>query len=220
VTTRVIVVDDQKLVRAGFVALLDAETDIEVVGEAGDGADGLALVDRVLPDVALVDVRMPRLDGLEMVRRLRDRGSPTAVIVITTFDADEYVFGALQAGAAGFLLKDTSPEDLLAAIRVVAAGDALLAPAVTRRVIETFATWTGPATADPRLQTLTDREREVLELVARGLPNPEIAEELFISVGTVKTHVARIMAKLEASSRAQLVVVAYESGLVVPGDSR
>ena len=221
---RVAVVDDQALVRSGFVVLLDSADDIDVVGEAADGAEAVALVQRERPDVVLMDIRMPGIDGLEATRRItadpRFRG--VKVIVLTTFDLDEYVFEALHAGASGFMLKDTLPVDLLAAIRVVAAGDALLAPKVTRRLIEQFtAAGSEEAASGPgpnaRIAELTDREREILLAVASGCSNAEIAKAMFISHATVKTHVSRLLTKLDARDRAQLVMIAYESGVVRPG---
>ena len=218
---RVGVADDQALVRSGFVVLLRSDPDIEVVGEASDGAEAVALVGRERPDVVLMDIRMPIMDGLEATRRIvgADATTATRVLILTTFDLDEYVFEALRAGASGFLLKDTLPVDLLNAVKVVAAGDALLAPSVTRRMIEQFArasTATGGA-AQPGIDTLTDRETEVLVAVANGLSNAEIAETLFISHATAKTHVSRLLSKLYARDRAQLVMIAYESGVVTPG---
>jgi DNA-binding NarL/FixJ family response regulator len=219
---RVLVADDQQLVRAGFRALLDDATDIEVVGEAGNGLEAVELARSARPDVVLMDIRMPVLDGLEATRRIvaDELLAGVRVLVLTTFDLDEYVYEALRAGASGFLLKDTPPADLLAAIRVVAAGDALLAPAVTRRLIAEFARRPEPSTVTPAaLAGLTDREREVLALVARGLTNAEIAERLVVSVATAKTHVSRVLAKLQARDRAQLVMLAYETGLVAPGSA-
>jgi DNA-binding NarL/FixJ family response regulator len=218
---RVAVADDQALVRSGFVVLLGSASDIEVVGEAADGMEAVALVEREHPDVVLMDIRMPEMDGLEATRRIA--GAPptasTKVLILTTFDHDEYVFEALRAGASGFLLKDTLPVDLLAAIRVVADGDALLAPKVTRRLIEQFAAAAPITTAEvhPGIAELTEREREILLAVASGMSNAEIAETMFISHATAKTHVSRLLTKLLARDRAQLVMIAYESGVVTPG---
>lgn len=218
--TRVLLADDQALVRAGFKALLAAQADIDVIGEAPDGEEAVALARHARPDIVLMDVRMPRMDGLEATRRITaDPGlAGTRVIVLTTFELDDYVFGALRAGASGFLLKDIDPPDLLAAVRVVAAGEALLAPRLTRRLIEAFVAQDQAAVAEgDALAELTPREREVLTLVGRGLSNAEIADQLVLSPLTAKTHVARLFQKLDARDRAQLVVVAYETGLVVPG---
>ncbi len=215
-TVRVVIADDQAMVRAGFAALLSAQPDIEVLGEAVNGEEAVALVEATRPDVVLMDVRMPVLDGIEATSRIVGAGSPVRVIMLTTFDIDEYVFAALRAGASGFLLKDALPGDLVNAVRVVAKGDALLAPSVTRRMIERFAE--GPEARRPEpasLSSLTDREREVLVQVARGLTNAEIAEKLFIAEQTVKSHVSRVLGKLGLRDRAQAVIAAYESGLVV-----
>ncbi|MEU9041326.1 MULTISPECIES: response regulator transcription factor [unclassified Kitasatospora] len=222
-TIRVIIVDDQAMVRAGFAALLGVQSDIDVVGDAADGAQALEVVGRTHPDVVLMDVRMPVMDGLEAARRLLDPAVPGAhtpkVLMLTTFDVDDYVYEALRAGASGFLLKDAPPADLIAAVRVVAAGEALLAPSVTRRLIEDFARTRPAKRHDPkvRLNGLTPRETEVLELIARGLSNQEIAAKLVLAEQTVKTHIGRILAKLDLRDRAQAVVLAYESGLVTPG---
>jgi DNA-binding NarL/FixJ family response regulator len=220
---RVAVADDQALVRSGFAVLLGSADDIDVVGEAADGAEALALVTAARPDVVLMDIRMPEMDGIEATRRIAESpaAAVTRVLILTTFDHDEYVFEALRAGASGFLLKDTLPVDLLAAVRVVAAGDALLAPKVTRRLIEQFATAGGEATPPPAphpgIADLTGREREILLAVAAGRSNAEIGETMFISHATAKTHVSRLLTKLDARDRAQLVMIAYESGVVVPG---
>ncbi|MFF8768993.1 response regulator [Kitasatospora sp. NPDC015120] len=222
-TIRVIIVDDQAMVRAGFAALLNAQSDIDVVGDAADGARALEVSGLAHPDVVLMDVRMPVMDGLEAARRLLDPAVPGAhrpkVLMLTTFDVDDYVYDALRAGASGFLLKDAPPDDLIAAVRVVAAGEALLAPSVTRRLIEDFARTRPARRRDPalRLNGLTPRETEVLELIARGLSNQEIAARLVLAEQTVKTHIGRILAKLDLRDRAQAVVIAYESGLVTPG---
>jgi DNA-binding NarL/FixJ family response regulator len=216
---RVLIVDDQALVRAGFRMILEAESDMEVVGEAGDGIEALTRVEELDPDVVLMDVRMPELDGIEATRRLLEQGADAKVVMLTTFDMDEYVYEALRAGASGFLLKDVPPEQLVAGIRAVASGDALLAPSVTRRVIEEFVSRPQGAARNPapQLAELTDRELEVLKLMARGLSNAEIAKELFVSDTTVKTHVARILMKLRIRDRVQAVVFAYENGVVQPG---
>jgi DNA-binding NarL/FixJ family response regulator len=218
---RVLLADDQALVRAGFRALLEAEDGLEVVAEAADGESAIAAAREHAPDVVLMDIRMPRLDGLEATAAITADPAlaGTRVLVLTTFELDEYVFGALRAGASGFLLKDVEPADLLAAIRVVAAGEALLAPRVTRRLIEAFAARPAASLpADQRaLDELTTREREVLGLVGAGLSNQEIAERLVVSPLTAKTHVSRLFMKLGVRDRAQLVVLAYETGLVVPG---
>jgi DNA-binding NarL/FixJ family response regulator len=220
-TIRVVVADDQALVRSGFSVLLAGEPDIDVVGEASNGAEAVALAASERPDVMLMDVRMPVMDGLEATRRIsRDESlAATRVVILTTFDLDEYVHEALRAGASGFLLKDTLPVDLLNAVRVVAAGDALISPRITRRLIEEFARLPDPATpaASGALDQLTEREREVLELVAKGQANAEIAAQLYVSHATVKTHVSRLLMKLDARDRAQLVMIAYETGVASPG---
>lgn len=217
---RVVLADDQTLVRAGFRSILSDEEDLEVVGEAGDGERAIALARELRPDVVLMDIRMPVLDGIEATRRITadERLEGVRVVVLTTFDADDHVYGALRAGASGFLVKDTEPMELLHAVRVVARGDALISPAVTRRLIAEFA---GRAERQPdpspRLNALTEREREVLGLVGAGLSNDEIAGRLVLSPATAKTHVSRIMTKLAVRDRAQLVILAYESGMITPG---
>jgi DNA-binding NarL/FixJ family response regulator len=221
-TIRVAVADDQPLVLAGLRTMVGFAADLELVGEAADGAEAVELARRERPDVLLMDVRMPGLDGIEATRRITasQETGDVRVLILTTFELDEYVYAALRAGASGFLLKDTRPEELFAAIRVVAAGDALLAPRVTRRLIEEFARRPEPAGLGPAaLDPLTEREREVLALVARGLSNAEIAGRLVVSAATAKTHVSRVMTKLQARDRAQLVMLAYESGLVAPGSA-
>jgi DNA-binding NarL/FixJ family response regulator len=222
---RILLVDDQALVRAGFRMILDAEPEMEVVGEAADGREAIDQVRSLRPDVVLMDIRMPELDGLEASRRILSDGvagdEAPRILMLTTFDLDEYVYEALRAGASGFLLKDTPPEQLVAAIQVVAAGDALLSPSITRRVISEFVKGNGPKPQAqfPRLEDLTARELEVLVLIARGLSNAEIARSLFVSETTVKTHVARILMKLGLRDRVQAVVLAYEAGVVTPGDN-
>jgi DNA-binding NarL/FixJ family response regulator len=216
VSVSVLVVDDQTLVRAGFVRLLETEPGIAVAGEAADGLEALEAARRTRPDVVLMDIRMPRLDGLQATARLTATQPGTRVVVLTTFDLDEYVFEALRAGASGFLLKDAPPDELVHAIRVVAAGEALLAPSVTRRLIAEFARTPVPR-ADDRLARLTPRERDVLALVATGLSNAEIAARLFLGESTVKTHLTAVLTKLGLRDRVQAVVLAYESGLVRPG---
>jgi DNA-binding NarL/FixJ family response regulator len=220
-TIRVAIVDDQTLVRAGFRILVESADDMTVIGEATTGAEAIRLVEHLHPDVVLMDIRMPELDGIEATRRIlsTDTEHRTRVLILTTFETDENVFAAMRAGASGFLLKDAEPDELLEAIRVVAEGDALLAPSVTRRLIQAFVSAPSkPAAAkvSAELELLTEREREVLVLIANGMNNTEIAEALFVSIATAKTHVSRIMTKLDARDRAQLVVFAYESGLVRP----
>ena len=216
---RVLLADDQALVRAGFAALLDAQDDITVVGQAGDGTEAVRLARAQTPDVVLMDIRMPELDGLEATRQIAadPRLAGVRVVILTTFELDEYVFEALRGGASGFLVKHTEPVELIRAVRVVAGGEALLSPGVTRRLIAEFADRTKPAVPPSVLNALTDRERELTALAATGLSNDEIAAQLFLSSATVKTHVNRAMAKLGARDRAQLVVFAYEAGLVRPG---
>jgi DNA-binding NarL/FixJ family response regulator len=215
-TMRVLLADDQELVRAGFRMILETQADIQVVGEAGDGVQAVAATRRLQPDVVLMDIRMPNLDGLQATRQLTAARSGSRVVILTTFDLDEYVYQALAAGASGFLLKNAPPEQLISAVRVVAAGDALLAPSITRRVIEQF-TRLPPPGGTSALEGLTERERQVLQLVARGLSNAEIAAHLVVSDATVKSHVAHLLAKLQLRDRVQAVVLAYESGLVRPG---
>jgi DNA-binding NarL/FixJ family response regulator len=219
VSTRVFIADDQALVRAGFRRLLETTDGIDVVGEAGDGIEAVDGARRVRPHLVLMDIRMPRLDGIEATRRLVSDGSGVRVLILTTFGLDHYVYDALRAGASGFMLKDAPPEELLAAVEVVARGDALIAPAVTRSVIEEFVRRAPPRTSPPEeLDDLTAREREVLQLIAQGLSNAEIADRLIVSSGTVKTHVAKILSKLDLRDRIQAVILAYESGLIRPGD--
>ncbi len=226
---QVALIDDQELVRTGFRLILESEDDLEVIGEADDGQSGIELIRSRCPDVALMDVRMPVMDGVEATRRLAEASSETRIIIVTTFDLDEYVFSALQNGASGFLVKDAPADQLIAAVRVVASGEALLSPSITRRLIERFQNGGSRAlagtTADPgatadvaeRFAELTERETEVLVELARGLSNAEIAEKLFVSETTVKTHVGRVLAKLAVRDRVQAVVMAYESGIVKPG---
>jgi DNA-binding NarL/FixJ family response regulator len=224
-TIRVVIADDQAMVRSGFAALLSAQSDIEIVGEAPDGRRAVEVSRSTHPDVVLMDIRMPEMDGLESARQLLDPPPGVVhrpkVLMLTTFDLDDYVYEALQAGASGFLLKDAPIEDLIQAVRVIAAGDALLAPSITRRLIESFARQRPARRREPRLQLagLTPRETEVLELVARGQSNAEIAETLIVAEQTVKTHVGRLLSKLALRDRAQLVIFAYESGVVSPNDS-
>jgi DNA-binding NarL/FixJ family response regulator len=220
--TTILIADDQTLVRVGLRKILEAETETSVVGEAGDGEDAVAAARRLRPDVVLMDIRMPVLDGIEATRRILAAQPGTRVLILTTFGLDGYVYDALRAGASGFMLKDAPPEEIVAAVRIVASGEALLAPAVTRAVIEEFARH--PPAAAPSapcaVEELTPREREVLDLLARGLSNPEICELLVISEATAKTHVARILQKLNLRDRVQAVIYAYESGLVTPGSAQ
>jgi DNA-binding NarL/FixJ family response regulator len=217
---RVLIADDQTLVRDGFRMILDAQEDIEVVGEAADGMEAIAKARELGPDVVLMDVRMPGLDGIEATRQVVDGRMETRVLMLTTFDLNEYVYEAMRAGASGFLLKDVPRAHLVDGVRTIAAGDALLAPGITRRLIEQFIRRPPPGSSRPEgLDELTDRELEVLRLVARGRSNAEIAKELFVSEATVKTHVAHVFRKLELRDRVQAVVLAYESGLVQPGES-
>ncbi|WP_171064562.1 response regulator [Actinomadura soli] len=214
---RVLVADDQALVRGSFRVLLDTAPGLRTVGEAGTGAEAVELAERERPDLVLMDVRMPEMDGIEATRRICADLPGVRVLILTTFDLDSYVYSALRAGASGFLLKDTPPADLLSAVRVVAAGESLLAPSVTRRLIAEFVRRPGPVQpSPPGLDGVTDREREVLALIARGLSNTELAEHLHLSPATVKTHIGHLLAKLQARDRAQLVIAAYESGLVRP----
>ncbi len=216
--TSVLLADDQELMRMAFRMVIDSQDDLSIVGEAATGREAVDATLRLSPTVVLMDVRMPEMDGVEATRRVVAAGSAARVIILTTFDLDEYVFAALRAGASGFLLKDTPPADLLSAIRAVASGDAVVAPSVTRRLLASFADRLPTANArDPRLELLTGREHEVLRLVARGLSNTEIATELVLSEATVKSHVGRILSKLELRDRVQIVVFAYETGLVSPG---
>ena len=216
---RVVLADDQSLVRAGFRSLLDAQGDVEVIGEAGDGEDAVRLAAELSPDLVMMDIRMPGIDGLEATRRIvaDERSAGVRVVILTTFGLDEYVFEAIRAGASGFLVKDTEPDELVQAVRVVAAGEALLSPSVTKQLIGEFAARAKEPQTGDGLDELTDREREVVALVAEGLSNEEIAGRLVVSPATAKTHVSRAMGKLRARDRAQLVVIAYESGLVRPG---
>ena len=215
---RVLLVDDQALVRGGFHSILDGQDDIEVVGEAEDGNAAVELTERLRPDVVLMDIRMPGIDGIEATRRIAARGLVTRVLVLTTFDVDDYVYEAMKAGASGFLLKTAPPRQLSDAVRTVAAGDALLAPSITRRLVEQFVRRPPPgASVPPGLEELTERELEVLKLLARAMSNAEIAAELVVSEATVKSHVNRILSKLSLRDRTQAVVLAYEAGLVEPG---
>ena len=220
--TRVLIADDQALIRVGVRKILDAEPETTVVGEAADGDDAVAEARRLRPDVVLMDIRMPVLDGIEATRRIVGDLPATRVLILTTFGLDNYVYDALRAGASGFMLKDAPPEEIAAAVRIVASGEALLAPAITRSVIEEFARH-GPAPPripSPALEELTPREQEVLDLLARGLSNPEICDRLVISEATAKTHVARILQKLDLRDRVQAVIYAYETGLIAPGSAR
>jgi DNA-binding NarL/FixJ family response regulator len=216
---RVLLCDDQEMVRAGFRLIIDLEDDLEVVGEAADGKEALAATARLRPDVVLMDVRMPVMDGIEATRRITAVPDPARVLVLTTFDLDEHVYAAMKAGASGFLLKDAPREQLVSAIRVVARGESLLAPAVTKRLVERFVAQPPPVTGVPeRMASLSEREREVLGLVARGLSNAEIAARLFLGEATVKTHVANLLGKLGVRDRIQAVVLAYETGFIRPGE--
>jgi DNA-binding NarL/FixJ family response regulator len=215
---RILIADDQALVRAGFRAILETQADLEVVGEAADGADAVHLAQQLRPDVVLMDIRMPGLDGIEATRRLLREPDAPRVLMLTTFDLDEYLYEAMKAGAGGFLLKDAPRDQLIDAVRTVAAGDALLAPALLRRLVEDYVSRPAPGAAPPaELDELTPREREVLTLVARGLANAEIASRIFVSEATVRTHITHILAKLGLRDRVQAVVLAYETGLVRPG---
>lgn len=214
---RVLIVDDQALVRAGFRMILEAQPDIQVVSEAEDGNKAIDAARSLRPDVVLMDIRMPGLDGIEATRRLTSSGSAARVVILTTYDLDEYVFDALAAGATGFLLKHVPPEELVHGVRVAAAGESLLAPSVTRRLIEEFARQRAPVRTSKELDSLTDRERGVLRLLARGMSNPEIAGELHVGEATVKTHVAHVLDKLDLRDRVQAVIFAYEVGLIKPG---
>ena len=213
----VLIVDDQALVRAGFRMILEAQPDLEVVGEAGDGSAAIDAVRTLRPDVVLMDIRMPGVDGIEATRRLTEAGTQSRIVILTTYDLDEYVFDALAAGATGFLLKHVPPEELVRGVRVAASGEALLAPSITKRLIGEFARQRAPMRAGTDLKTLTDRELEVLRLLGRGLSNPEIAKELQVGEATVKTHVAHVLDKLELRDRVQAVIFAYEIGLIKPG---
>ena len=217
---RVLIADDQALVRSGFRLVVETRPDLEVVGEAETGADAVTLARELEPDVILMDVRMPGLNGIEATRQIVAAGSAARILVLTTFDLDEYVYEAVRAGASGFLLKDVRPGDLVDAVRLVAAGNALLGPTVTRRLLERFAADAPPATDDRAVARLTEREREILRLLAAGLSNAEIAEQLVLSEATVKTHVSSVLRKLGVRDRVQAVIVAYDSGLVRPGGAR
>ena len=216
--TTVLIADDQQLVRVGLRKILESEPELTVIGEAGDGEDAVAAVRRLHPDVVLMDIRMPGVDGIEATRRLTEAGVPGKIVILTTYDLDEYVFDALAAGASGFLLKHVPPEELVRGVRVAASGEALLAPSITKRLIEEFAKQRAPVRAGgTELHTLTDREQEVIRLLAKGLSNPEIARELKVGEATVKTHVAHVLDKLGLRDRVQAVIFAYEVGLIKPG---
>ena len=217
-TVTIVLADDQPLVRGGFRMILEAEADIRVIGEAGDGEEAVLVTRRVRPDVVLMDVQMPRLDGLEATRRIaEDERIRSSVLMLTTFERDDYIFEALRAGASGFLLKNAAPEELVRAVRIVATGEALLAPSITRRVIEDYATRSAPPRQDAGLEDLTERELEVLRLLATGKSNAELAAQLFLGEGTIKTHISHVLGKLGLRDRVQAVVFAYETGLVKPG---
>lgn len=219
-TARVVLADDQPLVRAGFRMILEAEDDIDVAGEASDGEEAVAVTRQLQPDVVLMDIQMPKVDGLEATRRIaQDASTDSRILILTTFERDDYVFEALRAGASGFMLKNAAPEDLVRAVRVVATGDALLDPAITRRVIEDYAQRAAPRKDHGRLARLTEREREVLRLLATGKSNAELAAHLYLGEGTVKTHVSHLLGKLGLRDRVQAVVFAYETGLVEPGEA-
>ena len=217
---RIVLADDQPLVRAGFRMILEAEDDIDVAGEASDGEEAVAVTRQLQPDVVLMDIQMPKVDGLEATRRIaQDASTDSRILILTTFERDDYVFEALRAGASGFMLKNAAPEDLVRAVRVVATGDALLDPAITRRVIEDYAQRAAPRKDHGRLARLTEREREVLRLLATGKSNAELAAHLYLGEGTVKTHVSHLLGKLGLRDRVQAVVFAYETGLVEPGEA-
>ena len=219
-TARIVLADDQPLVRAGFRMILEAEDDIDVAGEAGDGEEAVAVTRQLQPDVVLMDIQMPKVDGLEATRRIaQDASTDSRILILTTFERDDYVFEALRAGASGFMLKNAAPEDLVRAVRVVATGDALLDPAITRRVIQDYAQRAAPRKDHARLARLTEREREVLRLLATGKSNAELAAHLYLGEGTVKTHVSHLLGKLGLRDRVQAVVFAYETGLVEPGEA-
>jgi DNA-binding NarL/FixJ family response regulator len=218
VTVTIVLADDQPLVRGGFRMILEAEEDLRVIGEAGDGQEAVLVTQRVRPDVVLMDVQMPKLDGLEATRRItQDERVRSSVLILTTFERDDYIFEALRAGASGFLLKNAAPEELVRAVRIVAAGEALLAPSITRRVIEDYATRSAPPREAAGLAELTQRELEVLRLLATGKSNAELAAQLYLGEGTVKTHISHVLGKLGLRDRVQAVVFAYETGLVKPG---